>query len=112
MAQWRIRVGLSDDPKTRARLAELLAEQQVSAVELTPCPGAASPLVGEVVLELPRDEELGDMLSALHTLSPQVFVSRVAAGPDSQAGLPRQRPARRKPSPAPPDRGALTAAGS
>jgi hypothetical protein len=27
-------------------------------------------------MELPRDEELGDMLTALHMISPQVYVSR------------------------------------
>lgn len=89
MAQWRIRISLSDDPESRARLTKLLAAQQV------PDAGALS---GEVVLELPRDEELGDMLSALHTLSPQVFVSRVGA-PGSPPAVPRQAPAETPASP-------------
>jgi hypothetical protein len=76
MAKWRIRINLSDDAQTRARLAEVLASQQVSAVQLTPRVGAESVLAGDVVLELPRDDELGDMLAALHMISPQVFVSR------------------------------------
>jgi hypothetical protein len=45
-------------------------------VQLTPRAGAESVLAGDVVLELPRDDELGDMLAALHRISPQVFVSR------------------------------------
>jgi hypothetical protein len=76
MAMWRIRLSLSDDPRSRARLDELLAQQQVSAIRLTPRAGTDAELAGDVVLELPRDDELGDMLTALHAISPQVFVSR------------------------------------
>ncbi len=76
MAMWRIRINLADDPRSRARLTEVLAQQQVSAVRLTPRAGTEAELSGDVVLELPRDDELGDMLAALHTISPQVFVSR------------------------------------
>jgi hypothetical protein len=78
MAMWRIRIKLSDDPRSRARLNEVLARQQVSAIRLTPRAGAEAQLAGDVVLELPRDDELGDMLTALHTISPQVFVSRAS----------------------------------
>jgi hypothetical protein len=80
MAMWRIRLSLSDDARSRARLDELLAQQQVSAIRLTPRAGSDAELAGDVVLELPRDDELGDMLTALHAISPQVFVSR--AGED------------------------------
>jgi hypothetical protein len=79
MAWWRIRFNLSDDPQTRARLAEVLASQRVSAVQLTPRADAESLLAGDVLLELPRDDELGDMLTALHMISPQVFVSRATS---------------------------------
>jgi len=79
MAKWRIRINLSDDAQSRARLAEVLASQRVSAVQLTPRAGAESMLAGDVVLELPRDDELGDMLTALHMISPQVFVSRATS---------------------------------
>jgi len=80
MAMWRIRLNLSDDPRSRARLDEVLARQQVSAIRLTPRAGVNAELSGDVVLELPRDDELGDMLTALHTISPQVFVSRASQG--------------------------------
>jgi hypothetical protein len=89
MAMWRIRINLSDDPRSRARLSEVLARQQVSAVRLTPRAGTEAELSGDVVLELPRDDELGDMLAALHTISPQVFVSRAThyeADTDSAIG--------------------------
>jgi hypothetical protein len=76
MAMWRIRINLADDPLSRERLSEVLASQRVEAVQLTPRPGTTAELSGDVVLELPRDEALGEMLTALHTISPQVFVSR------------------------------------
>jgi hypothetical protein len=86
---WRIRINLSDDPRSRARLTEVLARQQVSAVRLTPRAGTEAELSGDVMLELPRDDELGDMLAALHTISPQVFVSRASheeVGTDAAIG--------------------------
>lgn len=79
MAKWRIRIHLSDDAHSKARLDEVLANQRVSTVRLTPRPGMDPGLSGDVVLELPRDDELGDMLTALHMISPQVFVSRAVA---------------------------------
>lgn len=82
MAMWRIRINLSDDPQSRARLTEVLSRQQVSAVRLTPRAGTEAELSGDVVLELPRDDELGDMLTALHTISPQIFVSRASHDAD------------------------------
>jgi hypothetical protein len=86
MSMWRIRINLSDDPRSRAQLHEVLARQQVSAIRLTPRDGSDAELSGDVVLVLPRDEELGDMLTALHSISPQVFVSRAAL--DSEAAVP------------------------
>jgi hypothetical protein len=83
MAMWRIRINLSDDPRSKARLNEVLARQRVTAIRLTPRAGTEAQLSGDVVLELPRDDELGDMLTALHTISPQVFVSR-DTGDDSE----------------------------
>ncbi len=79
MGKWRIRIHLSDDAQSRARLDEVLADQQVTAVQLTPWPGTDTGLSGDVVLELPRDDELSDMLTALHMISPQVFVSRASS---------------------------------
>ena len=85
MAMWRIRINLSDDPRSRARLDEVLSRQRVSAVQLTKRAGTETELSGDVVLELPRDDELGDMLTALHTISPQVLVSRAERSPSSGA---------------------------
>jgi hypothetical protein len=87
MAKWRIRIRLSDDAHSRARLSEVLAGQQVTAIELTPQAGNDSLLAGDVLLELPRDDELGDMLTALHMISPQVFVSRAAGDRSESRGI-------------------------
>lgn len=87
MAMWRIRISLSDDPLSRERLNDVLARQQVSSLRLTPRDGDGSELSGDVVLELPRDEELGDMLTALHTISPQVFVSRASSADIDAAAI-------------------------
>jgi hypothetical protein len=88
MAKWRIRIHLSDDAHSRARLDEVLANQQVSAVQLTPRPATDTAVSGEVILELPRDDELGDMLTALHMISPQVFVSRALPDQDNLLDSP------------------------
>ncbi len=76
MAMWRIRLSLSDDPTSRERLDAVLARQRVTTINLTPRAGSGAGLSGDVILELPHDHELGDMLTALHSISPQVFVSR------------------------------------
>ena len=78
MAMWRIRINLSDDPWSRERLNEVLSRQQVTAIRLSPRAGTDSELAGDVILALPRDDELGDMLTALHAISPQVYVSRAS----------------------------------
>jgi hypothetical protein len=83
MAMWRIRINLADDARSRERLDEVLASQSVQAISLTPREGVPAELSGDVVLELPRDDELGDMLTALHTISPQVFVSRADVPEDA-----------------------------
>ena len=82
MAMWRIRINLADDAQSRARLDEVLASQRVQAVLLTPRDNAPSELSGDVILELPKDEALGEMLTALHKISPQVFVSRADTYPE------------------------------
>jgi hypothetical protein len=77
MPLWRIRIRLSDDPYSRAQLDEALAGHQVKDVSFVPRDAESAEMAGDVVLELPRDADLGTMLSALHRISPQVFVSRV-----------------------------------
>jgi len=94
MAMWRIRINLADDPRSRERLDEVLASQRVQAIELTPRQGSQAELSGDVVLELPRDDSLGEMLTALHAISPQVFVSRADAAADpARAGQAAGDPA-------------------
>jgi hypothetical protein len=91
MAMWRIRINVADDPRSRERLNQVLASQHVQAIRLTPRDGADAELSGDVVLELPRDDALGEMLTALHTISPQVFVSRADMAPDDAAQGTAQR---------------------
>lgn len=76
MSIWRIRITLPGDPGSHALLNEALAGQPVSQVRLTTRDDDAAELTGDVLLELAHDEGLGTLLSALHTISPQVFVSR------------------------------------
>jgi hypothetical protein len=77
MPLWRIRIRLSDDPHSRAQLDQALVGQQVKELSFEPGGRDSTDVAGDVVLELPRDEDLGTMLGALHRISPQVFVSRV-----------------------------------
>ena len=89
MPMWRMRINLSDDPQTKARLDQVLASHEVREIRLTPRAGTDPDLSGDVVLELPREDQLGEMLSALHTISPQVFVSRVSEDAAERAIDPR-----------------------
>ena len=97
---WRIRITLSDDPRSRARFTEALADRPVRLVSMTPRGNGTADLSGEAVVELARDDGLSDLLTALHAISPQVFVSRadlaqltdqeneLASPSEQQAALP------------------------
>ncbi len=74
--RWRIRLTISDDPRSRARLHEALADQPVSIVRLAPRSDDKAELTGEVMVEVAQDESLGALLGALRHISPQVFVTR------------------------------------
>jgi hypothetical protein len=87
MVMWRIRINLSDDPWSRARLNEVLSRQQVTSIRLSPRAGTDAELAGDVVLELPGDDELGDMLAALHSISPRVYVSRASHDSDPSVAV-------------------------
>lgn len=80
MPLWRIRITMSDDPHSRALLNQALEGQRVSEVRFSPRPAHGAEMASDVILELPRDDDLGTMLSALHRISPQVFVSRADDG--------------------------------
>ncbi len=76
MSLWRIRVTLCDDAHSLALFNDALAMQPVSLVRLESRGDEVSEMTGEVIVELTRDEHLGEMLGALHHISPQVYVSR------------------------------------
>jgi hypothetical protein len=93
MALWRIRITLADDPHSRTVLDHALAGQRVSELNFTPRNARPSEVAGDVVLELPRDDDLGTVLSALHQISRQVFVSRVDADGQAATALAGGQPA-------------------
>lgn len=74
MSLWRVRLAMPTDPQSHALLTAALARQRVWAM---PSPADDSDITDEVIIELPRDESLGRLLSDLHMISPQVFVSSV-----------------------------------
>ncbi len=84
MPLWRIRIAVPDSPASRSAVKQALATQPVSYLRLTSS-DEVSPATSEIVIELPQDEGLANVLSALHAISPQVFVSR-ANGSDATSG--------------------------
>ena len=85
MHQWRIRISVPDDPGSRSALNDVLAAQPAACLRELPGRSARSSTTGEILVELPQDDGLANMLSALHRISPQVFVSR--------ADMPEPEPA-------------------
>jgi hypothetical protein len=85
MSLWRIRITMSDDPNSQALLTEALAEQRVWALLMSP---RDTGIAGDVIIELPRDDGLGALLSDLHMISPQVFVSSVDRPPSLTTARP------------------------
>ena len=81
MSLWKIRLTLSDDAHSRALLDQALAGQRVTQTSFTPRGAESGQLAGDVVLELPCDDDLGTMLSDLHQISPRVFVSQLPDSP-------------------------------
>src|ERR1700684_2862544 len=77
MALWRIRITLADDPHSRTVLDQALAGQRVRELDFTPRHARPLEGAGDVVIDLPHDDDLGTVLSALHQISRQVLVSRV-----------------------------------
>jgi hypothetical protein len=76
MPLWRIRVAVPDDPSSRTALENVLATQPKARLREGPTRNGTSAKTSEIVVELPQDDGLVSVLSALHQISPQVFVSR------------------------------------
>jgi hypothetical protein len=76
MPLWRIRIAVPDDPSSRTALNEALAAQPAARLREVPSRNGKPAKTGEIVVELPQDDGLVTVLSALHRISPQVFVSR------------------------------------
>jgi hypothetical protein len=88
MPLWRIRLAVPDSPASRSAVKQALAAQPVSYKRVAPGDDASGS-TSEIVIELPRDGGLTSVLSALHAISPQVFVSRADAAdvPSDPEGL-------------------------
>lgn len=79
MTQWRIRLIVPEAAAGRRALRAALAQASVTGVRLDPPGLDVTELTGDVIIELAEDGALGDLLRALHEISPQVFISRVSA---------------------------------
>ncbi|MHB1431684.1 MAG: hypothetical protein ACYCVZ_06175 [Streptosporangiaceae bacterium] len=77
MPLWRIRVALPDDPRSQEALRTAVAAYPAERVRVESMDPGGADLTGNVVVELRDDGPLGDLLHALHEISPHVFVSRV-----------------------------------
>ena len=71
MPLWRIRIAVPDDPGSRDALNNVLATQPAARLRELPGRTAKSASTGEIVVELPQDDGLVGVLSALHQISPQ-----------------------------------------
>jgi hypothetical protein len=76
MPLWRIRIAVPDDPGSRSALNDVLAAQPAARLREVPARRGRAARAGEIVVELPQDDGLVTVLSALHRISPHVFVSR------------------------------------
>ena len=77
MQHWSIRCALPDGAQGRNALRSALAQFQHELVTEGPS-GDLADVNGDVVIAISGEGILGDLLRALHEISPQVFVSRVA----------------------------------
>jgi hypothetical protein len=85
MSLWRIQITMSDDPYSQEMLTAALAEQRVWALLRSQ---RDTEVTGDVIIELPRDDGLGALLSKLHMISPQVFVSKCGPGAVARHNAP------------------------
>ena len=94
MPSWRIRIAVPDSPASRSAVKQALSAQPVSYLRVAPSDdGSAS--TSEIVIELPQDDGITNVLSALHAISPQVFVSRAdgpGTGSDRDGRVPEPAP--------------------
>jgi hypothetical protein len=73
MSLWRLRITMSDDPRSQEVLTATLAGQRICSRSTSP--GPDDKMTADVVIEVPDVAGLGALLGELHMISPQVFVS-------------------------------------
>ena len=78
MPLWRIRITMSGDRRTQDLLSAALAEQRVWALLMSP---RGTEMTGDVIIELPRGDGIGALLSEIRMISPRVVVSSVNQPP-------------------------------
>lgn len=88
MSLWRIRIAMSDDPRSQDLLTGALAGQLVRSRLMHP---RGTDITADVVIELTGVDGLDALLGELHMISPQVFVSS-ADQPSSLATAGRANP--------------------
>src|SRR5262249_49610567 len=78
MPLWRIRVLVPDSSAGRTAVKEALAAQPVSYLRMLP-EGDAPTGADEVVVEVPEENDITGVLSALHAIAARVCVSGAEA---------------------------------
>lgn len=76
MPMWKIRVVLSDDEHSYDALRGVLASYEVTSLRLRDRGRHLPGTTGELVIALPDNQPIGELLHALHEISPQVLISR------------------------------------
>jgi hypothetical protein len=77
MPKWQIRVQVPPGPAGFRALEAALAGFDAGELLLARRGVADDELTADLVVGLRDDDELGELLPALHAISPQVFISRV-----------------------------------
>jgi hypothetical protein len=72
MSLWRIRIVMSDGPQSQELLTAALAGQRVCSRLTHP---RGTDMTADFIIEMTGVDGLGALLSELHMISPQVFVS-------------------------------------
>jgi hypothetical protein len=72
MSLWRIRIAMSDDPRSQELLTEALAGQRVRARLMSQ---RDTQMTVDMIVEPADVDGLGALLGELHMISSQVFVS-------------------------------------
>ena len=89
MCLWKFRIDIPGDPPDITFVTAVLARYPARLLNMSMERGCQQ-ATGEFVIDLPHDEGVGPILSALHDISPRVLIGRekacVASRPAAAAG--------------------------